>query len=191
MVSENNESAYGILINKYQPLIEKYARYYCTMYAKLPLDREELIQEGTIGLMNAIKQYEIEENCLFYTFAILVVRREMERYIKKCCRNKQLILTNAVSLSQGIGNDDLEMQDVISDNSCNVEDVFYNNYFSRMLYEFKYNLSDVQASIYELRLNSFTNKEIAQLLDVKYKTVDNCLQFIKPKLQNYLQSLDL
>ena len=56
------------------------------------------------------------------------------------------------------------------------------------MYNFKYELPEVQSQIYELRLNNFTNKEIAKLLDITYKRVDNSIRLMKIKFKNYIQS---
>ena len=52
--------------------------------------------------------------------------------------------------------------------------------------DFKYELSDRQALVYELKFNNFTNKEIASLLDLNYKSVDNALKLIRQKIRKYI-----
>ena len=187
MISENNEEAYSLMINKYRPLIVKYADYYFQKYNNRGIDKEELIQEGIIGLINAISSYVIQDKCIFYTFANLVIKREMERYIKKNMRNKHLILTNATSISEPIGNDDLVIEDTIYRSCDKVEEICDDNYYRKILYEFKYELSPIQSQVFELRLNNFSNKEIAVLLDVNYKSVDNSIRLMKLKFKNYIQ----
>lgn len=189
MISENNEDAYSLMLNKYQPLIRKYADYYCHKYDNRGIEKEELIQEGSLGLINAIKSYMFEDKCLFYTFASLVIRREMARYVRKTLRNKQLILTNAISLNEDLGIDDLVLEDTLYSVCDNTETKMDDGYYGKVLYNFKFELSPIPAQIYELRLNNFSNKEIAVLLDISYKTVDNSLRLMKPKFKKYLQSM--
>lgn len=187
MISENSEDAYSMMIEKYQPIIIKQADYYLKKYAGHGIEKEELIQEGTIGLINAIHYYMEEEDCLFYTFANLIIKREMERYIKKQTRYKHQILTNATSIHGLIVGDDIMLEDTLFDDKYLVENMSNDIYFKKVLYDFKYELSDVQSQIYELRLNSFSNKEISILLGLTYKRVDNCIRLTKEKFKKYIQ----
>jgi RNA polymerase sporulation-specific sigma factor len=187
MISENNEEAYSLMLEKYQPMITKYADYYLNKYDSQGLEKDELIQEGTIGLINAINYYMEKENCIFYTFANIIIRREMERYIKKTLRYKQQILTNATSIQDIIVNDDICLEDTLYKEVDLVEMISNDLYYKRVLYNFKYELTDTQSQIYELRLNNFSNKEISKLLDLNYKTVDNCIRLMKEKFKKYIQ----
>lgn len=188
MISENNEDAFSLMIEKYRPLIEKYANYYLRRFKVQGLEKEELIQEGTIGLINAVNSYQDQDKCIFYTFASLIIRREMERYIKKTMRNKHLLLSNATSISEKIGNEDLIIEDTLYSEKDLVEISIEDHYYETILYNFKLELSDTQVQIYELRLNHFSNKEIAQLLDLNYKTVDNSIRLMKNKFKLYIQT---
>lgn len=187
MISENDEDAYSMMLDKYQPLISKYADYYIKKCDNPGIEREELIQEGTIGLINAINYYMEKEDCLFYTFANLVIKREMERYIKKNMRYKQQILTNATSIHEVIVNRDIRLEDTLFKELDLVEMISNDIYYKKVLYDFKYELSNTQSQVYELRLNNFSNKEISILLDINYKSVDNCIRLMKEKFKKYIQ----
>lgn len=188
MIYESNEDAYSLMIKKYEPLIAKQVAYFYHKYKNFGIDKEELFQEGIIGLINAVNSYKIQDKCIFYTFASLVIKREMERYIKRCTRNKNLILTLAASTNELIGKDDLVLEDTLYIASDNVEYVASNNYYDNILYNFKYELNDLQSQIYELRLNNFSNHEISKLLDINYKYIDNAIRLMKVKFKNYIQS---
>lgn len=188
MISENNEDAYSLMIEKYKPLIKKYANYYYQKFKTQGADKEELIQEGIVGLINAINSYMDKETCLFYTFVIIVIRREMERYTKKLIRNKTLILTNASSFYDMIGNHDLYVEETLYSEIDTIDRKLSDNYYDLIIYNFRYELSDLQSQIYELRLNNFSNKEISKLLDITYKSVDNSIRLMKIKFKNYIQS---
>lgn len=188
MISENNEDAYSIMIDKYKPLIVKYADYYVRRFNVQGIEKEELVQEGIIGLCTAINSFNEQDKCIFYTFANLIIRREMERYIKKNMRLKHLLLSNAASFSDSIGMDDLIIEDTVYNEKDMVEILVNDKYYEKLLYDFKYELSDIQSQIYELRLNRFSNKEISILLDISYKTVDNNIRLLKNKFKLYIQS---
>lgn len=187
MISENNEDAYTLMLDKYRPLVNKQADYYYRKYNNRGIEKEELIQEGIIGLINAINSYMSQDNCIFYTFANLIIKREMERYIKKNMRNKQLILTSATSISELIGKDNLVLEDILSKDADLVENIIEDSYYKKILYNFKFELSDNQSQVYELRLNNFSNKEISALLDISYKSVDNSIRLMKIKFKKYIQ----
>jgi RNA polymerase sporulation-specific sigma factor len=187
MISENDENAYSMMIDKYQPLINKYADYYIYRYNNHGIEKEELIQEGTIGLISAINNYAEKEDCIFYTFANLVIKREMERYIKKSMRYKQQILTNATSINETVFNEEIILEDTLFNEVDLVENISSEIYYRQVLYRFKYELTSLQAQVYELRLNNFSNKEISVLLDINYKSVDNCIRLTKEKFKKYIQ----
>jgi len=189
MISENNEDAYSLMIEKYRPLIIKHANYYLKKYDNKGIELDELIQEGTIGLINAISAYMEQDKCIFYTFANLIIKREMERYIKKNMRNKHLILTSATSMSELIGVDNLSLEDTLYNEIDNIETIINDKFYQKILYEFKFELSDIQSQIYELRYNNFSNQEIAKLLDISYKSVDNSIRLMKIKFKNYIQRI--
>ena len=187
MIGENNEDAYNIMIDKYQPVIDKFAKKYIDSYPGIKLDKDELIQEGNIGLINAISNYTEDKNCLFYSFALLIIQREMKRYINTCLTNKNLILLTADSLNVEIG-EDLTLQDVLYKEKDSVEDKVIDTYYEDLLYKFKNELTINESCVYELKFNNFSTKEISSLLDLKYKAVDNYLRSIKNKLSIYLKN---
>ena len=69
MISENNEEAEEILYNKYRPIVEMKASRYLKVGKKLGLESNDLIQEGLVGLNDAIKKYDNQKDTLFYSFA--------------------------------------------------------------------------------------------------------------------------
>ena len=151
------------------------------------MDRDELIQEGTLGLLSAVDSFSERKNCIFYTYAILLIKREMLKYMKKCSCSKHLILTLSKSISEVVFDNELYLEDTIYNNKDLVEEKVLSNYYEELLYYFKYELSYKESSIYELRINNFSNKEISILLDLSYKTVDNNWRLIRKKLLDYIQ----
>ena len=86
-IRESNELAYNILIKKYSLLINKMANEYYLKAKTLKVEYDDLVQEGYVGLFQALDDYN-EDTCLFYTYAIICIRREMERLIKSFSRKK-------------------------------------------------------------------------------------------------------
>lgn len=186
MISERDEDAYNTMYDKYYPLISSLARKYYKSYANYGIDYDDLYQEGLVALNNAIKEFDEKNNCLFYTYTLVCVKREMERLVKKSIRLKHMVLNNALSLEQSIGDNDLYIEDIIEDVKENISVNFDNRTSYKKILDLKYELSDRQSMVYELKLNNFSNKEIAVLLDISYKAVDNSLKLIKGKLKKYV-----
>lgn len=186
MIGERDEIAYGTMYTKYYPLIASMARKYYENYKGYGIDYDDLYQEGIVALNNAIREFNDKNNCLFYTYAIICIKREMERLLKKSVRLKHMILNNALSLDQTIGDNDLYVEDVMEDSKENIDKNLLDVFFSKKILDLKYELSDRQSLVYELKLNNFSNREIAALLDINYKAVDNSLKLIKNKLKKYL-----
>lgn len=186
MIGESDESAYNMMYAKYYPLISNLARKYYKYYANYGIDYDDLYQEGLVALNNAIKEFSEKNNCLFYTYVLVCIKREMERLVKKSIRLKHTVLNNALSLDKSIGDNDLYIEDVIEDIRENISNNFDNIVSYKNILDLKYELSDRQSMVYELKLNNFSNKEIATLLDISYKAVDNSLKLIKGKLKKYV-----
>lgn len=188
LISENNEDAYSYIYEKYKPFIKKNAYSLYRKYKNTGIEYDDLIQEGMYGLSEAIKKYDINEGNMFYTLAVLCIKREMERLIIKSIRNKQNILNFAYSLEEEIAETGLILQDIIYDDTKNTDYCFFLLENTKTLLELKYDLKDKYAPVYELKINGFTNKEIAELLELKYKDVDNYLRSIKNTLRKKLIS---
>ncbi|MBR4261893.1 MAG: sigma-70 family RNA polymerase sigma factor [Bacilli bacterium] len=175
------------MIEKYSPIIKKQADMFIKKYPNLNMDKDELIQEGILGLINAIDSFTERRNCIFYTYAVLLIKREMLKHIKKCSCSKNLVLTLSKSISESVYENELFLEDTIYSKKDLVEEVVLSNYYERLLNNFKYELSIKESPIYELRINNFSNKEISILLDLPYKSVDNNWRSIKKKLLDYIQ----
>lgn len=96
-----------------------------------------------------------------------------------------MILNNAVSLSVSVDDsNELFLEDLISSGES-LEDTVIGDEIYKSLFLYKHNLSFEESLIYELKINKFNNKEIATLLDLSYKRVDNSLRKIRTAISNY------
>ncbi len=187
MIEEKSEDAYYLMIDKYIPIIKSMADVCMKKYPSYNMDKDELIQEGILGLLNAINSFTERRNCIFYTYALVLIKREMYKHIKKCSRGKNLILTLSKSISDDIFENELFLEEALYDKKDLVEEKVLSNYYESLIYNFKYELSSKDSTIYELKVNNFSNKEISLLLAIPYKSVDNSWRIIKKKLVNYIQ----
>lgn len=172
------EEALNIMFKKYEPLIRKVASYYYSNNKNLKIEYDDLIQEGRIGLCEAIKGYKLEKNVLFFTFAFLCIKRQIIDYVTKSKRQKSIGLSTAIHLDIEYDDKSIDYNDPLI--LIQEEDIINN------IINFKNNLDFIDANIFELRYNSFSYNQIGEVLDINKKTVDNRLQKIRKKLKKYL-----
>lgn len=182
LIKEDNEQALNIMFNKYQPLIKKIAHYYFERFKGLKIEFEDLVQEGMIGLCEAIRGFKLDKEVLFFTFAFLCIKRKIASYIRKIMTDANLSLYASLSIdSRNI------------DKGINYEEpltLMEEKVFIEHLINFKNTLDFIDANIFELRYNSFSYKEISKFLGINKKAIDNRLMKIRNKLKNYLLQLD-
>lgn len=181
----NGESAIiDFIIDKYKFLVKKKAK---AMYL-LGGENDDLIQEGMIGLFKAVRDYDLEKEVSFASFADLCVSRQMYTAIKLSQRQKHIPLNSYVSLYETDESEAEERQAPLIDRlrtlkDNNPEELFLNKeYFAMMEQELKERLSDLENRVLHLHLMGEDYRTIAKLLDKSPKSIDNALQRIKQKL---------
>ena len=190
LIKEGDELSYEILHTKYHPVIAKMAKFYYIYNQSIGLDYEDLYQEGICGLENALKDYD-GNTSLFYTYAVLCIRREIERLIKTNRRQKHSPLNEAVSIHNHVSSmRDVQIEETIYNKDAITENIFISDYYSELFRLFKYELTDIQAQVYELKLNGFNPTEISILLDMRRKSVDGHLRSIKKALCKYKRTIE-
>lgn len=180
-VKENDAVAYNILIEKYSILVNMLAKKILRLNRNIGLEYDDLYQEGMVGIMKALNDYNSKDT-LFYTYASLCAKREMDRLVKYNKRKKHMILNNSVSINKSVNNEDDTIIGDLIPSSYNLEKEYEINELYNKVLNFKNELPLVDSSILELKINGFTNREIATLLDIDYKCVDYHLHKIKKKI---------
>ena len=183
LVGENNEEVYNSIYAKYKPLIHRMAKTLCENYKSALVEYDDLFQEGMYGLNNAIKSFNGKSGSLFYTLAKLCISREMNGYVAKMLRGKNMILSSAVSFDTPISKNGFVVEDTLYSHDDSVELQFESIEMEKYILDLKYKLKDEYMPVYELKLNGFSNAAIANLLDLRYKDVDNYLRSIKKTLR--------
>lgn len=189
LVGENNEEVYNSIYAKYKPLIHRMAKTLCENYKSSLVEYDDLFQEGMYGLNNAIKSFNGKSGSLFYTLAKLCISREMNGYVAKMLRGKNMILSSAVSFDTPISKNDFVVEDTLYSHDDSVELQFESIEMEKYILDLKYELKDEYMPVYELKLNGFSNAAIANLLDLRYKDVDNYLRSIKKTLRRKIINL--
>lgn len=189
LVGENNEEVYNSIYAKYKPLIHRMAKTLCENYKSALVEYDDLFQEGMYGLNNAIKSFNGKSGSLFYTLAKLCISREMNGYVAKMLRGKNMILSSAVSFDTPISKNGFVVEDTLYSHDDSVELQFESIEMEKYILDLKYELKDEYMPVYELKLNGFSNAAIATLLDLRYKYVDNYLRSIKKTLRRKIINL--
>ena len=181
LISENNEDAYQTIFEKYQPLVFKEAIKYIFLSKKLGISEEDLIEEGKVGLYKAIEGYNNEVE--FFTFASICIKRSIFILLKKSSTYKQKILNEAIDINQD-NDDSIYYQE---EKDKDIVQNLINEEFESKITKFKHKLNEQDSTIFELKYNGFTYKEISEILNLDKKYIDNRLLSIRNKLKKYLK----
>ncbi|MCL2817276.1 MAG: RNA polymerase sporulation sigma factor SigH [Clostridiales bacterium] len=176
------------LINKYRNFVRAKARSYFLIGA----DREDIIQEGMIGLYKAIRDFRCDKLSSFRAFAELCITRQIITAIKTATRQKHIPLNSYVSLNKPIYDDesDRTLLDVISGSRMSDPEEFIisREEFLRIEEKIGQILSSLEWKVLMYYLEGKSYQEIAADLHRHVKSIDNALQRVKRKLERYLQS---
>lgn len=188
-VAENNEDAINIMHKKYEPIVINMAREYFSNNTNLGLEINDLIQEGRVGLNNAINTYSDAKETLFFTYAIVCIEKKMQSALVAAKRNKNRILNESVSIEKMTTEIQVDYIKSLSDgNVFNPEKLVINKLEQKELQEeIRKILTKREKEVFDLKMCGFDYKEIALKLGKEPKQVDNALQRIKVKINTLLK----
>ena len=175
------------LMIKYKSMVRRKAR---AMYL-IGGDNDDLIQEGMIGLIKAVRDFDSEAGQSFSGFAELCVSRQMYSAIASSKRKKHIPLNSYVSLYDEGNHEDEKALPLIDTIEPEVENNPETLYFGKesseaFIEELKENLSDLENRVLYLHMLGTNYRDIANLLDKSPKTIDNALQRIRTKAGKFL-----
>lgn len=187
LAQAGDREAEDILIRRYVEMIRGKAHLYFIVGA----DSEDVIQEGMIGLFKAIHDYSGNREATFKTFAELCINRQILTAVKTASRRKHQPLNDSVSLSTPVdetGGGTLE-ESLGGDMASNPEAVFMENTLSLLLTDENSTLfSSMERRVLKEYLAGKKYPEIAKLLGKSYKTIDNAMQRIRKKINEYVNN---
>ncbi len=185
---EDNVLAQEYLLHKYRKFVRAKARSYFLIGA----EREDIIQEGMIGLYKAIRDFKGDKLSSFRAFAELCVTRQIITAIKTATRQKHIPLNSYVSLNKPIYEEDSDrtLMDVVSGvKVANPEDMIISREeFVDIENKMNNILSDLEWRVLISYLDGKSYQEIATELNRHIKSIDNALQRVKRKLEKYIGS---
>lgn len=183
LVSEDMDTSYDLLFQKYLPIIKSISKKYLIFVKKHGAEYQDLIQEGFLGLNNAILSYRDNANSIFYTYACLCIERHIFTFCRSLSAQKHQVLNMCVSEESylpTIIKDDSEESNFFQDFSFDLQNIIIQGLYSL----------DLQTRcVFELRFNGFSYREISELLCLSISTIDSKLckarKFLKKLLETY------
>ena len=175
------------LINKYKNFVRAKSRTYFLIGA----DREDIIQEGMIGLYKAIRDYQEEKISSFRAFAELCITRQIITAIKAATRQKHMPLNSYISLHKPIFDEESEritlMDVIVGGKVANPEELLISQEnLSVIEQRMGEVLSNLECQVLSFYLQGKAYYEIANKMGRDIKSIDNALQRVKKKLEKLL-----
>jgi RNA polymerase sporulation-specific sigma factor len=174
------------LIEKYKPLVRAKSRSYFLVGA----DREDIVQEGMIGLFKAIRDYREEKSIPFRMFAEMCITRQIITAVKTATRQKHIPLNSYVSLNKRIfdeGSDKTLIEMLQEVSVTDPEELFISKEdYSVIEHKMVELLSPFEKQVLTMYLGGIAYQDIARQLNKPVKSIDNALQRLKKKIEKSL-----
>ena len=164
------------IMANYKPLVSKIARRYFLYGGEL----DDLMQEGMIGLYKAIKNFDLEKQASFKTFATLCITRQIQSAIRKANSKKN---TTEIQMFEYLDSD----FDIASNKENPEINLIDSQNYTNFLEKIKEDLSDKEWEILTIYLDGFSYEQIAEKLNITKKSVDNALVRIRSKLSHLVE----
>lgn len=181
LIKSGNIEAQNFLIDKYKEIVNmKVGKYFI-----IGAEKEDIIQEGMIGLFKAIKSFDTSKQNSFKSFANLCVERQLITAIKTSNRQKNMPLNSYLSLNATAyeEEDDTSILEVLD--SHTVEDpldmITKKEYYKNVENAIDKNLSDFEKKVLHRFAQGESYVKIAEKLDTPIKSIDNAIQRIRKK----------
>ena len=189
---DSDERAADILVERYKDLVRSKAR---SMFI-IGADKDDLIQEGMIGLYKAIRDYDSGRDASFFTFADLCVSRQILKAVEAGNRKKHSPLNSYISISDGennaqedgFGESNSVTRKIYAIADKSPEDDYIDKENVHILEEKINNaLSEFERQVLSLHMTGMGYVEIAKVLGKDEKSADNALSRIKTKVKKILE----
>ena len=186
IIKSGDKYALDYLIDRYKELVNiKVSKYYI-----IGAERDDIVQEGLIGLFKAIKCYKPDQQNSFKSFANMCIERQLITAIKTSNRQKHMPLNSYLSLNMSAydedGNNDSNDTSIMEVfNSSLIEDpldtITRKEYFQNLESTIDKSLSDFEKQVLHRYLNGESYVKIAEKLNTQVKSIDNAIQRIRKK----------
>ena len=179
LAQSGDNDAMEQLCAEYKDTVRMLARPYFLIGA----DRDDLIQEGMIGLFKAVRDYKSDKEASFYSFAQLCITRQLSSALEASNRKKHMPLNTYISFSQS-DSDGTEFEEMLQDDIASPEQLLIEKEKFKEFKEQLWNkLSNMEKKVLQLYLEGNNYTSIARMLGKSDKSIDNALSRIRQKLK--------
>ena len=182
-IKQGDEYALSYLLEKYKELVNmKVGKYFM-----VGAEKEDIMQEGMIGLYKAIKNFDTQKQNSFKTFANLCIERQLITAIKTSNRQKHMPLNSYLSLNMAAydnnEDDSVELMDTFNSNTIEdpLETIMKKEYYEQIHNNIEKSLSKFEKQVLDRFMKGESYNVIAKRLDSPVKSVDNAIQRIRKK----------
>mgnify|MGYP001255151513 FL=1 len=188
---DGDEESLDKIMRKYKNFVRSKAKSYFIVGA----DKEDLLQEGMIGLYKAVRDYDYEKTCSFKVFADLCVTRQIITAVKTATRQKHIPLNSYISLNKPVYDEESErtLMDLIASSVISDPEqlVISQEEMKVIGAKMKEMLSPFESRVLGLYLKGYSYQQISCKIEKHVKSVDNALQRIKRKFEKFLEERDI
>ncbi len=190
VIQSGDNTALNYMMHKYNDLVNMKASKFFMAGA----ERDDIIQEGLIGLYKATKSFNVEKQNSFKTFANLCIERQLITALKTSNRQKNIPLNSAFSLNQSAydENEDVEVVEVLDTKTAEdpLDTITKKEYYSSIENKIDESLSDFERQVLHYYKQGKSYALIAEKLGTKVKSVDTAIQRIRKKANKIKESME-
>ena len=191
-VQKGDKQAIAYLMNKYKELVNiKVSKYFM-----VGAERDDIVQEGLIGLFKAIKMFKKDKNNSFKSFANMCIERQLITAIKSSTRQKHMPLNSYLSLNASAYDNEeengIELINTLDNKMVEdpLETVMKKEYYEQIESSIEKSLSTFEKQVLDGYVKGYSYVTIAKKLDSPVKSVDNAIQRIRKKaIKNMLNEI--
>lgn len=189
-IKKEDTNALNCLIERYNDVVSMKANRFFMVGS----EKEDMIQEGMIGLYKAVKSFDLKKQNSFKTFANMCIERQLITAVKNSNRQKHIPLNSSISLNAAAYDDNEDMNKIdildvktLDDPSDIIAD---REYFTSIENKIKENLSDFELQVLYEYEKGKSYASIAEKLNTKVKSVDTAIQRIRKKANKIKNQID-
>ena len=183
LAREGNEDAVNLIYQKYRPLIVSKSSDAIMLATHHGIEISDIMQEGFMGLEEAIKNFNEDDNTSFYTFAMLCVNRQIINYLRKNTRGRNRILNDAGPIDEYVEKN-------LKDEFDTEFSFIYKETMEHIMECIEDNLTEFEKDVFKYKMDGYSFEEIANTLNKDLKSIYNTFQRVKSKIKKIMEDDD-
>jgi len=187
-VHKGDALAQDVIISRYKNLVKMKARTYFLVGA----DKEDIVQEGMIGLYKAVRDYDESKFVSFFYFAEICITRQIISAVKAATRQKHIPLNSYISFNKPTSDNETVLDDILENRNLTPEEYVIDKESKDYIEEnILQSLSDFECKVLSLYLDGNSYIQMAKLFSKNEKSIDNAIQRIRKKVEKILDNKNL